>query len=111
MSPSPSKASVKEHKGNKTDKSSPFLGSTGWKKESDSDKSKIFKMDELSKLTKTMELYCFGRKIYQIWFCLLYLYISIKKINIISKFALTTNNVIYVHIVSGFYHYQGCPAI
>ena len=52
MSPSPTtKASVKEHKGNKKDKFSPFLGSIWWKKEWDSDKSKIVRLDELSKLT------------------------------------------------------------
>ena len=52
MSPSPTtKASVKEHKSNKKDKFSPFWGSIGWKKEWDSDRSKIVRVDELFKLT------------------------------------------------------------
>ena len=52
MSPLPTiKASVKEHKGNKKDKFSPFLGSIWWKKEWDSDKSKVVRVDELCKLT------------------------------------------------------------
>ena len=48
--PSPStttKASVKEDKGNKEGKFSPFLGSIEWKKEWDSDKSKIVRANEL----------------------------------------------------------------
>ena len=52
MSPSPTtKASLKENKSNKKDKFSPFLASIGWEKEWDIDKSKIVRVDELSKLT------------------------------------------------------------
>ena len=59
--------------------------------------------------SQIMESCCFRKKNYQIWFCLLHLHFSIIKVKIISKFGLATNNVMYVHIVSGLY--QGCPAI
>ena len=52
---------------------------------------------------------CFGNMNYQIWFCLLNLCISMVKVTIISKVALATNTLMYVHIISGLY--QGCPAI
>ena len=42
-----------------------------------------------------MELRCFGKKRITNLFCLLYLYISIIKVNITSKFTLATN-VMYV---------------
>ena len=46
MSPSPTtKASVKEHKSNKKVKFSPVLGSNWWKKERNSEKSKIVRID------------------------------------------------------------------
>ena len=53
MSPSPTiKASVKEHKANKKVNFSPFLESSCWEKEWDSKKSKIVRVDELSKLKR-----------------------------------------------------------
>ena len=56
-SPSPTtKASVKEHKGNKKDKFSPFLVSIGWKEEWGSGKSKVVRVNELSKLTNEVVL-------------------------------------------------------
>ena len=100
MSPSPTiKASWKEHKGNKNVYFIPFWGSIWWKKEWDSDKSKIVMVDELSKLTNNGVVLFWKKKIYQIWFSLLYLYISIIKVNIISKLVLATDNVMYVHSV------------
>ena len=59
--------------------------------------------------SEIMESCCFGKKNYQIWICLLYLCISIIKVNIISKVAVATSNLMYVHIISGLY--QGYPAI
>ena len=100
MSPSPIiKASWKEHKGNKNVYFSPFWGSVWWKKEWDSDKSKTVTVGELSKLTNNGVVLIWKKKIYQIWFCLFYLYISIIKVNIISKLVLATDNVMYVHSV------------
>ena len=52
MSSSPtSKAAEKEHKDNKEDNFSPFLGSIGWKEEWATNRSKIIRVDDLSKLT------------------------------------------------------------
>ena len=45
------KASVKEHKGNKKVNFSAFWGSIWWEKKRDSNKSKIVRVDYLSKLT------------------------------------------------------------
>ena len=70
-----------------------------------SDKSKMVRVDELSKITNNGVL---EKRIPKFGF-VCYIYNSIKKINVISKFKLVTNNVTYVHIASGFY--QGCPAI
>ena len=52
MSSSPTaKAAEKEHKDNKEDSFSPFLGSIGWKEEWATNRSEIVRVDELSKLT------------------------------------------------------------
>ena len=52
MSPSPTtKAAEKEHKDNKKNNFSPFLGSIGWKQEWATKRSEIVRVDELSKLT------------------------------------------------------------
>ena len=52
MSSSPTaKAAEKEHKDNKEDNFSPFLGSVGWKEEWATNRSEIVRVDELSKLT------------------------------------------------------------
>ena len=45
------KAAEKEHKDNKEDNSSPFWGSIGWKEEWATNRSKIIRVDDLSKLT------------------------------------------------------------
>ena len=101
------KACEKEYKGNRKDNFSPFLGSIGWKKEWYSYKSKIVRVDELSKLTNNGVVLFWKKRITKFGFVCLF--ISIIKINIISKFAPATNNVMYVPIVSGLY--QRCPAI
>ena len=49
-SPTP-KAAGKEHKDNKKDNFSPFWGSIGWKEEWATNRSKIIRVDDLSKLT------------------------------------------------------------
>ena len=45
------KAAEKEHKDNKKNNFSPFLGSIGWKQEWATKRSEIVRVDELSKLT------------------------------------------------------------
>ena len=45
------KAAEKEHKDNKEDNFSPFWGSIGWKEEWATNRSKIIRVDDLSKLT------------------------------------------------------------
>ena len=51
MSSSPTtKAAEKEHKDNKENNFSPFLGSTGWKEEWATKRSETVRVDELSKL-------------------------------------------------------------
>ena len=64
MSSSPNaKAVEKEHKSNKEDSFSPFLGSVGWKEEWATNRSEIARVDELSKLTNGVVW--FGKKNYQ----------------------------------------------
>ena len=48
--------------------------------------------------SQIMELCCFGKKELHTKFDFVsYIYIGIVKINIISKFVLATNNIMYVH--------------
>lgn len=49
--------------------------------------------------SQIMEMCCFGKKNFLISFCLLHLHIGIIKVNIISKFAIASNNVMYVHAI------------
>ena len=59
MSSSPTtKAAEKEHKNNKKNNFSPFLGSIGWKQEC-ATRSEIVRVDELSKLTNGV-VFVFG---------------------------------------------------
>ena len=53
------KAAEKEHKDNKKNNFSPFLGSIGWKEECATNRSKIVRVDELSKLTNGV-VFVFG---------------------------------------------------
>ena len=56
MSSSPTaKAAEKEHKNKKEDNFSPFLGSIGWKKEWATNRFKVVRVDDLSKLTNRVE--------------------------------------------------------
>ena len=75
------KASIKEHKVNKKKKFSPFM-------------SKIVRVDELSKLANNRVVLFWKKRSTKFGF--VYIYISIVKINIISKFVLATNNIMYV---------------
>ena len=53
------KAAEKEHKDNKKNNFSPFLGSIGWKQECATKRSEIVRVDELSKLTNGV-VFVFG---------------------------------------------------
>ena len=53
------KAAEKEHKDNKKNNFSPFLGSIGWKQEWATKRSEIVRVDELSKLTNGV-VFVFG---------------------------------------------------
>ena len=56
MSSSPTaKAAEKEHKNKKEDNFSPFLGLIGWKKEWATNRFKVVRVDDLSKLTNRVE--------------------------------------------------------
>ena len=56
------KAAEKEHKDNKKNNFSPFLGSIGWKQEWATKRSEIVRVDELSKLTNGVVCVC-------VWLC------------------------------------------
>ena len=100
------KACVKEHKGNKKDNFSLFLGSIGWKKNGIVTNLKLSEWDELSKLSNNGVVLFWKKELINLALSVIYIHQYYKdKYN----FASATNNVMYVQIVSGLY--QGCPAI